>query len=128
IFSSRRRHTIAKRDWSSDVCSSDLSINCYLLFCFCCFFTVIQVYHLLANKSTLFLILFFVVFLSCCTFIISLVFFKCNTFLNSFFCGVSFLLYLYYNMSVFQMQYFFKFFFLWCFSLVMIKLPAVFRL
>src|SRR5207249_9281573 len=24
-FSSRRRHTISKRDWSSDVCSSDLS-------------------------------------------------------------------------------------------------------
>src|SRR5699024_12150630 len=24
IFSSRRRHTISKRDWSSDVCSSDL--------------------------------------------------------------------------------------------------------
>src|SRR5699024_12074537 len=23
-FSSRRRHTISKRDWSSDVCSSDL--------------------------------------------------------------------------------------------------------
>src|SRR5699024_11828255 len=25
IFSSRRRHTRSKRDWSSDVCSSDLS-------------------------------------------------------------------------------------------------------
>src|SRR5699024_11957510 len=25
-FSSRRRHTISKRDWSSDVCSSDLSL------------------------------------------------------------------------------------------------------
>src|SRR5207249_5297607 len=24
LFSSRRRHTISKRDWSSDVCSSDL--------------------------------------------------------------------------------------------------------
>src|SRR5699024_11957977 len=24
-FSSRRRHTISKRDWSSDVCSSDLT-------------------------------------------------------------------------------------------------------
>src|SRR5699024_11299880 len=24
IFSSRRRHTSSKRDWSSDVCSSDL--------------------------------------------------------------------------------------------------------
>src|SRR6266513_4477109 len=26
FFSSRRRHTISKRDWSSDVCSSDLEI------------------------------------------------------------------------------------------------------
>src|SRR5699024_2586107 len=26
FFSSRRRHTISKRDWSSDVCSSDLHI------------------------------------------------------------------------------------------------------
>src|SRR5699024_11760338 len=27
FFSSRRRHTISKRDWSSDVCSSDLIIG-----------------------------------------------------------------------------------------------------
>src|SRR5699024_11973569 len=27
FFSSRRRHTRSKRDWSSDVCSSDLTIN-----------------------------------------------------------------------------------------------------
>src|SRR5699024_2322188 len=27
FFSSRRRHTRSKRDWSSDVCSSDLSVN-----------------------------------------------------------------------------------------------------
>src|SRR2546421_4037307 len=27
FFSSRRRHTRSDRDWSSDVCSSDLSIN-----------------------------------------------------------------------------------------------------
>src|SRR5699024_11255669 len=27
FFSSRRRHTRSKRDWSSDVCSSDLLIN-----------------------------------------------------------------------------------------------------
>src|SRR5699024_11373167 len=26
LFSSRRRHTRSKRDWSSDVCSSDLAI------------------------------------------------------------------------------------------------------
>src|SRR5690606_39355684 len=27
FFSSRRRHTIFSRDWSSDVCSSDLSLT-----------------------------------------------------------------------------------------------------
>src|SRR5699024_11415378 len=27
FFSSRRRHTRSKRDWSSDVCSSDLNPN-----------------------------------------------------------------------------------------------------
>src|SRR5699024_11626212 len=27
FFSSRRRHTISKRDWSSDVCSSDLHVQ-----------------------------------------------------------------------------------------------------
>src|SRR5699024_2226136 len=27
FFSSRRRHTRSKRDWSSDVCSSDLKMN-----------------------------------------------------------------------------------------------------
>ena len=32
FFSSRRRHTISDRDWSSDVCSSDLSVaGCYVL-------------------------------------------------------------------------------------------------
>src|SRR5699024_11237200 len=30
FFSSRRRHTRSKRDWSSDVCSSDLSLFCFL--------------------------------------------------------------------------------------------------
>src|SRR5699024_4433867 len=58
----------------------------------------------------------FLLFLYCNS-SISLTCKQVNTFLNSFFCGVSFLLYLYYNMSVFQMQYFFKFFFLWCFFL-----------
>src|SRR2546421_8219403 len=28
FFSSRRRHTISDRDWSSDVCSSDLYFFC----------------------------------------------------------------------------------------------------
>src|SRR5699024_11840066 len=30
FFSSRRRHTRSKRDWSSDVCSSDLVLNDFL--------------------------------------------------------------------------------------------------
>src|SRR5699024_11558709 len=30
-FSSRRRHTRSKRDWSSDVCSSDLSATDYAI-------------------------------------------------------------------------------------------------
>src|SRR5699024_11284742 len=29
FFSSRRRHTRSKRDWSSDVCSSDLSLESF---------------------------------------------------------------------------------------------------
>src|SRR5699024_11754835 len=29
FFSSRRRHTRSKRDWSSDVCSSDLAAKYY---------------------------------------------------------------------------------------------------
>src|SRR2546429_4670100 len=28
FFSSRRRHTRCSRDWSSDVCSSDLDVTC----------------------------------------------------------------------------------------------------
>src|SRR5207249_6144268 len=31
FFSSRRRHTRSKRDWSSDVCSSDLDYLVYFL-------------------------------------------------------------------------------------------------
>src|SRR5438067_7468032 len=31
FFSSRRRHTRSKRDWSSDVCSSDLNHASYVL-------------------------------------------------------------------------------------------------
>src|SRR5699024_11450561 len=33
FFSSRRRHTRSKRDWSSDVCSSDLQNEGVLAFC-----------------------------------------------------------------------------------------------
>src|SRR5699024_12091643 len=36
FFSSRRRHTRSKRDWSSDVCSSDLGPGSSP-FCRCCF-------------------------------------------------------------------------------------------
>src|SRR5699024_11763240 len=32
FFSSRRRHTRSKRDWSSDVCSSDLYIRIWFMF------------------------------------------------------------------------------------------------
>src|SRR5207249_9691210 len=32
FFSSRRRHTRSKRDWSSDVCSSDLACSTCLIF------------------------------------------------------------------------------------------------
>src|SRR5690606_40378323 len=44
FFSSRRRHTRFSRDWSSDVCSSDLRLTmayplaAWLLFCVFCFF------------------------------------------------------------------------------------------
>src|SRR5437868_13197011 len=31
FFSSRRRHTRSKRDWSSDVCSSDLGTQVFVL-------------------------------------------------------------------------------------------------
>src|SRR5699024_11936993 len=31
FFSSRRRHTRSKRDWSSDVCSSDLGVGAALI-------------------------------------------------------------------------------------------------
>src|SRR5256884_4471828 len=33
FFSSRRRHTRCSRDWSSDVCSSDLFLPCCLAVC-----------------------------------------------------------------------------------------------
>src|SRR5699024_7164653 len=35
FFSSRRRHTRSKRDWSSDVCSSDLALPCEWLYPAC---------------------------------------------------------------------------------------------
>src|SRR5699024_11254574 len=35
FFSSRRRHTRSKRDWSSDVCSSDLQVGEQVVEAFC---------------------------------------------------------------------------------------------
>src|SRR5206468_7856333 len=35
FFSSRRRHTRSDRDWSSDVCSSDLALSSWRLDCGC---------------------------------------------------------------------------------------------
>src|SRR5699024_2910223 len=36
FISSRRRHTISKRDWSSDVCSSDLDVAGHCIrICYC---------------------------------------------------------------------------------------------
>src|SRR5699024_11658196 len=54
FFSSRRRHTRSKRDWSSDVCSSDLFIG-FLKICF-----FLHHYPLLfqKNKNHFFLKLF----------------------------------------------------------------------
>src|SRR5699024_11894877 len=43
FFSSRRRHTRSKRDWSSDVCSSDLPLESAVAFGLC---------HALAGTST----------------------------------------------------------------------------
>src|SRR5699024_5906691 len=40
FFSSRRRHTRSKRDWSSDVCSSDLKEN-----------ELIMTYRVIAEKT-----------------------------------------------------------------------------
>src|SRR5699024_11846524 len=35
FFSSRRRHTRSKRDWSSDVCSSDLRSDLHMSYAVC---------------------------------------------------------------------------------------------
>src|SRR5699024_11541664 len=49
-FSSRRRHTRSKRDWSSDVCSSDLIILLsFTLFC-TTFFLLFRHQKLLPKK------------------------------------------------------------------------------
>src|SRR5699024_11500125 len=49
FFSSRRRHTRSKRDWSSDVCSSDLS-NGLLIFIRLVFFATGLVVVLAADE------------------------------------------------------------------------------
>src|SRR5699024_710993 len=43
FFSSRRRHTRSKRDWSSDVCSSDLMMNGLLLTAISLLFSILEV-------------------------------------------------------------------------------------
>src|SRR5690606_40747361 len=59
FFSSRRRHTRFSRDWSSDVCSSDLLYlkgRCYFRNSFCqnqlrCFYTLHQNLHIPSCSS-----------------------------------------------------------------------------
>src|SRR5699024_12082991 len=73
FFSSRRRHTRSKRDWSSDVCSSDLEIifwwndntACPLYRfrdkccnCICTFFLDNMLYRLYCLRSHLFIMSF----------------------------------------------------------------------
>src|SRR5437868_12753869 len=45
FFSSRRRHTISKRDWSSDVCSSDLHPYWF------CYYVLYKVWHWAENMA-----------------------------------------------------------------------------
>src|SRR5699024_11844385 len=48
FFSSRRRHTSSKRDWSSDVCSSDLHSVClhiWITHLFIYPFSVLFIFH-----------------------------------------------------------------------------------
>src|SRR5699024_11656442 len=54
FFSSRRRHTRSKRDWSSDVCSSDL-------------FTIVPVYAVAYSKC--YSVVVFIKFKLYCTFV-----------------------------------------------------------
>src|SRR5699024_5533118 len=51
FFSSRRRHTRSKRDWSSDVCSSDLVIQLQFLqlFCQCIIYRFFFLIHIFIN-------------------------------------------------------------------------------
>src|SRR5699024_5953878 len=44
----RRRHTISKRDWSSDVCSSDLIQGCVVAAALCAVITLIAMQWLMA--------------------------------------------------------------------------------
>src|SRR5207245_7310339 len=44
FFSSRRRHTRCYRDWSSDVCSSDLPGRAFALLMGLCFWWVVKKY------------------------------------------------------------------------------------
>src|SRR5699024_11842692 len=44
FFSSRRRHTRSKRDWSSDVCSSDLTFLLY--------WKLVEAFQIISEKET----------------------------------------------------------------------------
>src|SRR2546421_1500139 len=50
FFSSRRRHTRSDRDWSSDVCSSDLPEHLIT----CVFYSIYSIYLEYCNKKVLF--------------------------------------------------------------------------
>ena len=51
FFSSRRRHTRLQGDWSSDVCSSDLLMTCYLLISIIVF--MLLMYEVVTNSDNL---------------------------------------------------------------------------
>src|SRR5690606_39437636 len=59
FFSSRRRHTRFSRDWSSDVCSSDLLLGCAFSFFLLFSCQTFLFFKLLLGKSFLFLALLF---------------------------------------------------------------------
>src|SRR5699024_1198421 len=51
FFSSRRRHTRSKRDWSSDVCSSDLLVNVLRYALFVCDVDATSSFHYKKTRS-----------------------------------------------------------------------------
>src|SRR5699024_12201538 len=74
FFSSRRRHTSSKRDWSSDVCSSDLDLEFNLLRRWASNVFVGFIVSKLNSKSTAF----------ACSVILAVICFACSTLPNFF--------------------------------------------